>query len=414
MVSAGVMLALVFISLRGTETGVGRNVDDSENLPSGLRFFVAGVVVFTALVWLDSAAFYIIQHNREIKLATWGEAMLRRNATVHLWVALFAGGWLLCGRLKGVLITSFVILGSAGLMATHDGLRVLAGQLYPAGVSLYSVALVLYPAVWLGKRGAVRQAAVLFAVAGWMGSALGIGMAQDLNGVPLAFVGIAVVVIALAMSFSIWKNRVREIFICAVVLGVSAGVYAVFSPLNEKKSERMSLIDQGRQVYINEGCIHCHSKYVRPGSRDELFWGPVRELEKVREEQPVLIGNRRQGPDLMQVGLRRSRGWMKQHFIDPQSLEPKSTMPNYAYLFDDDRGDALLAYLRDYDSADLGKRVVDVQKWQLPEGVKSSGKGESLFAEHCATCHGAKGRGDGPLAHLWSRPPANLQKGPFP
>jgi len=407
-----VMGVLVFVPLRG---GMVSNDAKNDNPPEGsLRFFVAGVVVFTMLVWLDSAAFYIIQHNREMKMATWGESMLWRNAAVHLVVAVLAGWLILRGWLLGALVAALVLLGCAGLMATHDGLRILAGQLYPAGVSLYSVALVLYPAVWLGKKGAVRRAAVLFAVAGWVGSALGIGMAQDLNGVPLAFVGVAVVVIGLAMSFSVWKNRAREIVICSFVLVLTAGVYGVFSPQKEKELVRVSLIDQGRQVYINEGCIHCHSKYVRPGSRDELFWGPVRELKKVRKEQPVLIGNRRQGPDLMQVGLRRSKGWLKQHFIDPQSLEPKSSMPKYAYLFEDDRGDALVAYLSVYDSEDMGKRVMANQKWKVPDGEASSGRGAGLFAGHCAACHGSEGKGDGKLASLWPRRPANLVKGPFP
>jgi mono/diheme cytochrome c family protein len=36
--------------------------------------------------------------------------------------------------------------------------------------------------------------------------------------------------------------------------------------------------------------------------------------------------------------------------------------------------------------------------------------GAALYARHCATCHGAKGRGDGPDAPLFTTPPANLQR----
>jgi len=413
-----VMLGLVGVSfLFPFLKGEGGEVDAAQKEGgsfSDLRIFTAGVVVFTMLVWLDSAAFYIIQHNREIKLATWGEPMLWRNATVHFFVALLAGWMVLRGHLKLALLSALALLSGAGLMATHDGLRVLAGQLYPAGVSLYSVALVLYPAVWLGKLGSEKRAAILFAVAGWGGSALGIGMAQDLNEVPAMFVGVAMGVIALALSFSVWKNRKREILISGAVLAVTGGVYVAFSSSPLTEQAQMSQVDQGRQVYINEGCIHCHSKYVRPGSRDELLWGPVRDLEKVRQEQPVLIGNRRQGPDLMQVGLRRSKGWLKQHFIDPQSLEPKSCMPKYAYLFEDERGEALVAYLSSYDSKDMGTRVMTTQQWKMPEGVASSQHGSELFAEHCVACHGSEGRGDGALASLWQRPPADLRSGPFP
>ncbi len=422
LLSSVYMLVLVFIPLRAGEQSARAGKRDKKTV--SLSFFALGVVVLTMFVWLDSAAFYIIQHNREMKMATWGEGMLWRNAMVHLFVALLAGWMILRGRLVTVLVVSFVLLGSAGLMATHDGLRMLAGQLYPAGVSLYSVALVLYPAVWLGRHGSVVRSAVLFAVAGWVGSALGIGMAQDLKEVPLAFVGVAGLVVGLSFTFSIWRNRIREIVVCLVVLGLTAGVYGLFTSQKKKEESTMSLIDRGRQVYINEGCIHCHSKYVRPGSRDELMWGPVRDLEQVRKEEPVLIGNRRQGPDLMQVGLRRSKGWLKQHFMDPQSLERKSVMPNYGYLFNegDPRGEALVEYLSAYSSDDLSKRVAMIQKWKLApqksEHVREQDvrvqRGKVLFNSHCSMCHGMDGRGDGVLASLWARKPANLVSGPFP
>ena len=35
--------------------------------------------------------------------------------------------------------------------------------------------------------------------------------------------------------------------------------------------------------------------------------------------------------------------------------------------------------------------------------------GETLFARHCASCHGASGAGDGPLAAELRVPPANLR-----
>ena len=35
-------------------------------------------------------------------------------------------------------------------------------------------------------------------------------------------------------------------------------------------------------------------------------------------------------------------------------------------------------------------------------------RGERLFADHCATCHGESARGDGPMAAILSVAPANL------
>jgi cytochrome c oxidase cbb3-type subunit 2 len=103
----------------------------------------------------------------------------------------------------------------------------------------------------------------------------------------------------------------------------------------------------GRQVYISEGCMHCHSQFMRPGSRDEELWGAARDPEFSRQQAPALIGNRRQGPDLMNVGARRTRDWQRLHLATPRLIAQYSRMPSYAHLFAEGnpRGDALLDYL---------------------------------------------------------------------
>lgn len=35
-------------------------------------------------------------------------------------------------------------------------------------------------------------------------------------------------------------------------------------------------------------------------------------------------------------------------------------------------------------------------------------RGRELFNRHCTACHGASGRGDGPMAHHWARLPKDL------
>jgi len=91
-------------------------------------------------------------------------------------------------------------------------------------------------------------------------------------------------------------------------------------------------------------CIHCHSRYVRP---DVALSGPASDPAAVLAEKPVLIGNRRHGPDLANVGARRSATWLKQHFLAPRDFAPDSPMPSYTHLFDDSRGDDLIACLRE-------------------------------------------------------------------
>ncbi len=84
----------------------------------------------------------------------------------------------------------------------------------PIGVSLYSVALVAYPsllssATSTAQRG--RQAGWIYAIAGWIGSALGIGMGQNLGHVPPAFVAVASAVVLFPVLVRVFRHRPREL-----------------------------------------------------------------------------------------------------------------------------------------------------------------------------------------------------------
>ena len=46
---------------------------------------------------------------------------------------------------------------------------------------------------------------------------------------------------------------------------------------------------------------------------------------------------------------------------------------------------------------------------QLPSAAKVN-DGAQLFRNHCATCHGASGKGDGPMSAVLRKPPADLTK----
>jgi hypothetical protein len=115
------------------------------------------------------------------------------------------------------------------------------------------------------------------------------------------------------------------------------------------------LLKEGRDVYVGEGCWHCHSQFVRPVSNESLRYGPVAKTEEYQNElqRPVLFGTRRVGPDLSREGGRRSSDWHAVHFHNPALLSPGSPMPRYAWFFDDDdparpnrRGLAILTYVQ--------------------------------------------------------------------
>jgi hypothetical protein len=110
----------------------------------------------------------------------------------------------------------------------------------------------------------------------------------------------------------------------------------------------------GRQVYVGEGCWHCHSQFVRPVSNDSKRFGAVSETWEYQNElqRPVMFGTRRVGPDLSREGGRRGSDWHAVHFFKPKMISPDSPMPEYPWLFDDapnkpnKRGLALITYIQ--------------------------------------------------------------------
>jgi cbb3-type cytochrome c oxidase subunit II len=377
---------------------------------------------FTALVWLDSAAFFIIQNTPALKAGTWlGSLHLWGNGTLHL-IAALASAWLLRRRgLFFVLASAFVALAAACLLLLHPEHAMLASLFYPLGVSLYSVALVAYPSL-LAPAASTRersiQAGWIYAVAGWFGSAMGIGMGQNLGHVPPAFVLVSGLIILAPVVVHVIRQRPRECIVTAVVVSAAFCIEQA-TTVHRLQTAPLTAVARGRQVYISEGCINCHSQYVRPNTPDVLMWGPMRTVEELRRDRPPLIGNRRQGPDLSEVGARRSPLWLRAHFFNPSEVSHASFMPSYAYLFggaDDHRGDDLIAYLSSLRDGGEAQHRLQEETWQPAAEAIADAKqadGARLFAAHCATCHDA----NGPTRRRWEtsfqRVPPDLAVGPF-
>ncbi len=380
--------------------------------------FLRALATFAALVWLDSAAFFIIQHSPALKAGTWqGSAHLWTNASLHL-IAAIGAAWLLQHRRSGLVLSpAFAALGFACFLLRNPALALPASLFYPVGVSLYSVALVAYPsfltsATTTRERGI--QAGWIYAGAGWMGSALGIGMGQNLGHVPTLFVVVAGSVVLIPAFLQLSQSRTREIIALSISFTVASVIYCLLPARSETPA--LSEIERGRRVYIGEGCIHCHSQYVRPNSPDVLMWGPVQDLQQVHAQQPPLIGNRRQGPDLTQVGTRRSPLWLRAHLIDPPEISGGSIMPSFAFLFGDQRGDDLVAYLASLHSGDTQQQFAMEQEWQPAASALAHAdleEGGIIYQHQCDTCHDANGRARLQYLSQFKQPPANLVIGPF-
>jgi cytochrome c oxidase cbb3-type subunit 2 len=94
----------------------------------------------------------------------------------------------------------------------------------------------------------------------------------------------------------------------------------------------------GRQVYIDLGCIYCHSQQVRSanyGADIDRGWGTRRSVARdYIYDNPHLLGTMRTGPDLANIGARQpSRDWHSLHLYNPQITSPGSVMPPHAFLF---------------------------------------------------------------------------------
>jgi cytochrome c oxidase cbb3-type subunit II len=95
---------------------------------------------------------------------------------------------------------------------------------------------------------------------------------------------------------------------------------------------------KGRQVYIDQGCIYCHTQQIRMkgyGADIRRNWGTRRSVPRdYIFEKPHQLGTMRTGPDLASIGSRQPSGvWHALHLYDPQITSKGSVMPPFAYLF---------------------------------------------------------------------------------
>jgi cytochrome c oxidase cbb3-type subunit 2 len=89
---------------------------------------------------------------------------------------------------------------------------------------------------------------------------------------------------------------------------------------------------EGRDIYIREGCVGCHSQMIRPFRSETERYGHYSVAGESVWERPFLWGSKRTGPDLARVGGRYSDVWHKVHLMNPRNVVPESNMPSYPWL----------------------------------------------------------------------------------
>ena len=207
----------------------------------------------------------------------------------------------------------------------------------------------------------------------------------------------------------------------AILMGVLPGIWLSKVPTTPGLKPLTPLEARGRDVYVSEGCFYCHTQQVRPLSGDKPFGRPSAPGDYAYQTTE-LLGSERNGPDLSNIGTRQSSSiWQYIHLYEPRAVVPQSIMPAFPWLFrivdrvpegeqrvplppqfapsgaviPSDDGKALVAYL-----LSLKQPVLTQAQPGAPVSGSSGGaagfdaaKGASLFADNCASCHGAEGKG---------------------
>nr|WP_299074005.1 cytochrome-c oxidase, cbb3-type subunit I [uncultured Allomuricauda sp.] len=89
---------------------------------------------------------------------------------------------------------------------------------------------------------------------------------------------------------------------------------------------------EGRDLYIREGCVGCHSQMIRPFRSEVERYGEYAKAGEFVYDHPFLWGSKRTGPDLLRIGGKYSDNWHLNHMYDPQSTSSGSIMPAYQWL----------------------------------------------------------------------------------
>jgi cytochrome c oxidase cbb3-type subunit 2 len=138
-------------------------------------------------------------------------------------------------------------------------------------------------------------------------------------------------------------SRMLTIVIGAVVMLALATLVLVALPYRQLKEDEPPAKLQpytraqlrGRAIYVNMGCVYCHTQQPRAvGSDAKRGWGRASVPADYVYDYPHLLGVARTGPDLFNIGARQpSVDWHLAHLYQPRALSPGSVMPAYPFLF---------------------------------------------------------------------------------
>jgi len=195
---------------------------------------------------------------------------------------------------------------------------------------------------------------------------------------------------------------------------------------------------RGKEIYIANGCIGCHTQQVRNVDMDKT-WGSRPSIAadyatdhrmSIWRNTATLMGSERTGPDLTNIGERQpSIDWQLLHLYQPRAVVKQSIMPAYQWLFEykekPGKNDKVVNVPDEYmrgrkgkivagpEALDLVAYLLSLKQIKLPTGLppkeflyKKEAKvatggaaasteldGVALFTANCQACHQENGEG---------------------
>lgn len=247
---------------------------------------------------------------------------------------------------------------------------------------------------------------------------------------------------------SIFDNHIKLFGLATILFIVLTIVVAILPAINNQNNnaplptaEPLSeMAFKGKQVFIANGCVACHSQQVRNVEMDNL-WGERPSIAADYASNTrmswwmntaTLMGTERTGPDLTNIGNRiPTEDWHLVHLFNPRIVVEESIMPSYPWLFEEkskavegekvvsvppsllanstdvviakEEALQLVAYLKSLKQPSLptgispkeflykkkqteGTSSVEIAREGIPDGAQ-------LYAANCQACHQANGEG---------------------
>ena len=223
---------------------------------------------------------------------------------------------------------------------------------------------------------------------------------------------------------------------------LTVAIILPWSTMSDQPSEifrpRTAAEEEGRKIYIQNGCTYCHTQFIR-----HVDWGLGAERIALAgdyiQDQPHLLGSERTGPDLSQEGGEHPDDWHLAHYTNPRFTRPNSLMPSFEFL-GISKIKALIAYKQSLGFKDADFRVERQKFWKkraveayesgpdknvdwlhsivpepwrrlpnpYPSTEVSLRRGHRIYQDYCLGCHGPIGDGMGPAQPFLYPPPLNF------